>query len=107
MKFEIEISDDLLKTAAEKHAQAGLSHQGYGGWLQKLIEERVKAYFSAADLTEAIKKRIGERAEEAINRAVDRKLDGWIKRQVAECLKAASLMRHAEESSRVGGRTNG
>lgn len=97
MKFEVEISDELLRAAAEKHVAAGLSHQGYGGWLQKMIEERVKAYFASADLTESIKRRIGERAEEAINRAVDQKLDGWIKHQVSQCLKAADLMRRAEE----------
>jgi predicted Holliday junction resolvase-like endonuclease len=95
MKFEVEISDDLLRAAAEKHVAEGLGKSGYGGWLQSLIEARVKAHFAGADLTEAIKKRIGERAEDAINRAVDQKLDGWIKRQVAECLKAADLMQRA------------
>ena len=98
MKFEIEISDDLLRAAAEKHVAAGLGHPGYGGWLQTMIEDKVKAYFANADMVGAIRKRIGERAEEAINRSVDQKLDGWIKRQVSECLKAADLMRRAETS---------
>lgn len=95
MKFEIEISDESLRQAAEKHVAAGLSHQGYGGWLLKMVEERVKEHFKGADFNTEIKKCISERVEGAITRSVDQKLDGWIKRQVSECLKAADLMRTA------------
>lgn len=96
MKIEIEISDESIKEQAQKYVAAGLSHQGYSGnWIGKLVEERVKAHFQTTDFSVAIKERIREKVQGAIDRAIDQKLDGWIKRQISECLKAADLMSRA------------
>lgn len=100
MKIEIDISDESIKEMAQKYVAAGLTDRGYSGnWIGKLVEERVKAHFQTTDFTTAIKERIREKVQGAIDRAIDQKLDGWIRRQVSECLKAADLMSRAAPAS--------
>lgn len=108
MKIEIDISDESIKEQAQKYVAAGLTTSGYSGnWIGKLVEERVKAHFQTTDFSAAIKERIREKVQGAIDRAIDQKLDGWIKRQISECLKAADLMSRAVPPDGDGGRSDG
>ena len=87
MKFEFEIPDEKIQEIVTKQAQQISSGTGAGWSLTAYVEREVELTITNTVIKPAIEKAIKEKSENLINKSIDVKLGGWIKRKVKEFIK--------------------
>ena len=86
MKFEFEIDDSKIHGLVANHANSLNRTHAYT--LRMKIESEVEKVIHDSQFKGLIEQAISSKADELINKAVDNKLEGWIKRKVKEILKS-------------------
>jgi len=98
MKFEFEIPDDQIRAIVER--EAGQLIRGTNWTLQGLIKQHMAKAVIEKDYGGLIETAIDKRAEIEINKAIDQKLPGFIKRQIKEMLKLARYKQHKQSEKK-------
>lgn len=93
MKVEIEINEEDIKNYIQKYCQDVLTHRFCSMDLKNLIEQNVKETllrtFDGTSFREIIETTCQELARQEIERVAQKKIPGWVNRQMKEMLKYA------------------
>lgn len=93
MKVEIEIDEENIKNYIQKYCQDVLTSRFCSMDLRNLIELKVKETllrtFDETSFKDIIERNCQEFAKQEIEKAAQKKLPGWVNRQIKEMLKYA------------------
>lgn len=96
MKFEFEISDEVLKGCVHKHVDTLVNHSQYGNarnplWnliAKEVNDVLVKKLVEEVNFTDLLRPIV----EREVKAAGEKKIPGWVARRVKEFLEAARLL---------------